>query len=498
MGMAECQNGLHRMPQAVGIFLLLCYRRRIRSRVYRQIQGFRRRVREAQVFPRCPLHGSTGTGAEIATLFGGQFLVPHTNFVAIIEERCSRHSKQHGVGNAQFVGGQPGCRADGIVVAGNQAVQAVFMGRFIAGQPVIQELVNAGTGILAEIRLADVVRIGIHGAVISAHKPVITVMGSAKHKVHVKTVLQGQTRRIPLTDQCRLRILFLQHGGNVPPDGTGILFVMGIVFDKAERHIHPETVTAHGQPEAHHILDGFHRSTAIRCVGGLLPDFMNFAIAIVQGRLALEEVQDIRTVAVGLAADKRHTVTACKAVIGPDVPAGVFILLHLAAGFEPGVFLTGMAGHQIQQHMHALFVGCAEQLGQILVGSVAGGHLLVVPHIVAGIFEGGVKAGVDPQGIAAQTFNIVQFGSNARQVADAIPVCIAETLRINLIKHCIFEPLLHSNPPESGRFQTKTPVFLYTIHSKQGCQLHILHKTVHIFSTFQPKNRQTSKILTNY
>ena len=84
-----------------------------------------------------------------------------------------------------------------------------------------------------------------------------------------------------------------------------------------------------------------------------------------------------------------------------------------------------------------------KQAHQILVGAVAGRHLFVVPHIVARILEGGIKAGVDPQCIAAQLLDIVQLFNDAGDVTDAIAVGIVEGLRINFVENCVFQPLFH-------------------------------------------------------
>ena len=264
-----------------------------------------------------------------------------------------------------------------------------------------------------------------------------------QHKVHVKAVFQAQLRLVPLGDHGGFGVFLGQHGGDFPPDGAGVFFILGIVFHKAGRHVHPESIAAFVQPEPHHILDGLHGGAGAGGISGLLPGFPAGAVAVVQRGLAFEKVQNVGAVALGLTANEGHPVPPCKAGVGPDEPVGILVALRLAAGLEPLMLLAGVAGHQIQQHPDALFMGRVKQADQILVGAVAGRHLFVVPHIVARILEGGIKAGVDPQCVAAQLLDIVQLFNDAGDVTDAIAVGIVKGLRINFVENRVFQPLFH-------------------------------------------------------
>ena len=62
-----------------------------------------------------------------------------------------------------------------------------------------------------------------------------------------------------------------------------------------------------------------------------------------------------------------------------------------------------MAGHQVQQHMDALGMSCFKQRFGIRVGAIAGGNQLIIAHIIPGVLEQGIKAGVDPKGVAPQS-----------------------------------------------------------------------------------------------
>ena len=394
-----------------------------------------------------PLHRRAGARAEVAALLGGQRQIAHTDLVTVVDEGCTGQRENCRVGQPQLVSRQARGGADRVMVAGDEAPQTVLVGGLVGRQVIVQEFVNAGAGVLAEVRLADVVRVRVHRTVIVAHEPVVAVALPIEIKVHVKAVFQRHARAVPLGDERGLGVLDIQHIPDIAPDFAGVLFVLSVILYKARRHIDAETVAAHVQPEPHDVLHGLHRRHAGGIVGGLLPLLVDLSIAVVQRGLALEEVQDIRAVALGLAADERHPVAGGKAGIRPDKAVRVFVVPGLAAGLEPRVFLARVAGHQVEQHTDALLMRGPEQRGGVLVRAVARGDLFVVAHIIARILERRIKAGVDPQGIAAQVPDIVELGNNALQITDAVAVGIIEALGVDFIEHCVFQPLFHEMSP---------------------------------------------------
>ena len=68
-----------------------------------------------------------------------------------------------------------------------------------------------------------------------------------------------------------------------------------------------------------------------------------------------------------------------------------------------------IADDVVEDDMHTPFVSLLEEPSGILVGTIAWRYLLVVADIIAGIFEGRVKEGIEPDGIHTQTFHIVEF-----------------------------------------------------------------------------------------
>ena len=63
------------------------------------------------------------------------------------------------------------------------------------------------------------------------------------------------------------------------------------------------------------------------------------------------------------------------------------------------------------------------------------------PPVITRIAKGRVEHRVKPQGVGPEGGDVVEFGNDARQVADAVPVGIEEGLRVNLIENGGFEPL---------------------------------------------------------
>ena len=96
-----------------------------------------------------------------------------------------------------------------------------------------------------------------------------------------------------------------------------------------------------------------------------------------------------------------------------------------------------MSGNQVQKDADSLFVRLIEETVQIFIRAVAGRHLLVIADVVSGVLEGRVVAGVDPERIAAQTFDVVQLLGDAVDIADPIAVRIIERLGIDLIKYSV-------------------------------------------------------------
>ena len=104
-----------------------------------------------------------------------------------------------------------------------------------------------------------------------------------------------------------------------------------------------------------------------------------------------------------------------------------------------------MPRDEVQEHPDPLFVRAGEQADQVLIRSVARGDAAVVAHVVAGVFERRVEAGIDPQGVAAEVPDIIQLLDDPVQVADPVAVGIEKGLRVDLIKYGVVDPARHGD-----------------------------------------------------
>ena len=85
-------------------------------------------------------------------------------------------------------------------------------------------------------------------------------------------------------------------------------------------------------------------------------------------------------------------------------------------------------------------MGCLEEVDEIFVGTVPGGYTFVVPHVVTCILKWRVKTRIDPQGVTAQGFYVVQFFYDAGDIANAVTIGVVKALGINFIKYSVVQP----------------------------------------------------------
>src|SRR5262249_29743156 len=74
--------------------------------------------------------------------------------------------------------------------------------------------------------------------------------------------------------------------------------------------------------------------------------------------------------------------------------------------------------------------------------SVHGINVLVVRDVIAEINLRRREAGGDPERVDAKIFQIVEFGGDAVQVADAVVVAIGKAAWVELIKNRVLPPLM--------------------------------------------------------
>ena len=90
--------------------------------------------------------------------------------------------------------------------------------------------------------------------------------------------------------------------------------------------------------------------------------------------------------------------------------------------------------------MNSACVRLGEYPGEIFVRAVARSGGVVVLHVVACVAEGGLEAGIDPDGVAAEFPDVVQLFDYTVKIAYAVCVGVVEGLGIYFVKYCIIEP----------------------------------------------------------
>ena len=177
---------------------------------------------------------------------------------------------------------------------------------------------------------------------------VIPVVTPIQIEVHIKPRLVRQFGLAPFRHQDRIRIHCAHSADHILPHGDGRLLVLRVELYERIRHIHPKPIASQFEPilhDLHHGLPGGHGS---RCVRRLLPWSIPLVEAIIQGRLRLEEVQNVGAIPIVLTSDEWQTRPIIEGVFGPNVAVGEFVRFRLCALLKPGVLLTGVARHQVE------------------------------------------------------------------------------------------------------------------------------------------------------
>ena len=84
----------------------------------------------------------------------------------------------------------------------------------------------------------------------------------------------------------------------------------------------------------------------------------------------------------------------------------------------------------------------AKRADEIGIGAVAGIDVVKIGDVVAGIAHGRDETGVEPDGVATDGFDAVEFldEADADAVADAVAVGVEEALRVEFVKDGGEEP----------------------------------------------------------
>ena len=398
-----------------------------------------------------PLHrrpgaGAVGAAAQHAAFLAGQaFDEAHADLVAVVDERHPRPGQQKRPDHPQL----------GHIARTAVGPLEIMVGRRDGDVPQPFRCIVVGSPVLVEIGERSLAA-GIEEAGRMVERPFLVeeergIAGRAEvdHEINVEARLDRLLRIAPFGDQHAVGILSAELVAEAVPQGRGRLAAR-IVLDQRRGHVDAETVAALFQPEGH---DAFqlrqgglgawrrHRLFPGMCRIGL-------AIAIVERRLAVEEIGLVAAVALVLAGDKAARFHGLG--IRPDVAVGKLVLRRLGRFGKPGMLVGGMSGDQVEDDLQTALVGFLEQPLGVGVGAVARSDPAEIADIVAGIGKGGIEDGVQPDGIDPERLDVVQPRDQSRQIANAIAIRILVALRIDLVDHRILQPGRHRRPHRVG------------------------------------------------
>ena len=174
--------------------------------------------------------------------------------------------------------------------------------------------------------------------VVIAHQSRITAADLVEDEVHVVAAAQGKGRIAPLRHHRGIREFQIQHAPHISPDRTGTALLLVVIFDQGRGHIDTEAIAAVGQPEAHDVFEGLPGRHRGRIAITLLPGLSHIEKAVIEGGLALKEVQNIAPAAFALTTDIGKAGSALKTIICPYKAVGKLVFLYFLALCKPGVF----------------------------------------------------------------------------------------------------------------------------------------------------------------
>jgi hypothetical protein len=177
-----------------------------------------------------------------------------------------------------------------------------------------------------------------------------------------------------------------------------------------------------------------------------LPCLVRLKKTVIQRRLALKKVHDIRSVPVCFPQNGLEALCPGSPVIGPDIPVPILIRPGFFTVPEPDVFLRGMTRNQIQKYPDSLLMSLGKKPDEIIIRPIPGGCLFIIPDIIACILKGGIKTRVYPEGITSKPPDIIQFLYDPRNIANPISIGIVKRLGIDFVENRVSQPLRHYSP----------------------------------------------------
>ena len=260
-----------------------------------------------------------------------------------------------------------------------------------------------------------------------------------QQEIHMEATLQRLVRLSPFRNHSSMRKFFIKELSYILPQ-TNRAFSLRVIFYQRASHIHTKSVTAHLQPEAHHILHSLQCSPWPFILHWLLPWTVLLIISIVQCRLMGEEIHNAGTVSVRNTSDTTDSLWFLPYAVCPDISVRVLIFLSFHRFLKPLMSHRCMPRYQIKNDMHISCMCLFKKVRQIFIRAISGRYCIIILHIISRITKRWLETGVDPDRITAQLPDIVKSSGYAVDIPNTVCICVLKRLRIDFIKYCIIQP----------------------------------------------------------
>lgn len=238
----------------------------------------------------------------------------------------------------------------------------------------------------------------------------------------------------PFGDQNAFRVLFIEQLPDLLPECTDAAAVR-VVLDERRGHVHAEAVRTQGKPELHDVDKLLLGCAAVRVVHRELPRrIVNLREAVIERRLAIEEVLHVHAVALTVTADAA-AVVVFQPVVRPDIAVCILIFLRQSGFLKPLAFQRGMPRDQINDDLDAVFVCIRAERGEILIRAVTRRDLVKVCDIIARVAERRFIERIQPDCREAHVADVGQLRPDTIQITDAVRICVIKRLRIDVVKN---------------------------------------------------------------
>ena len=197
--------------------------------------------------------------------------------------------------------------------------------------------------------------------------------------------------------------------------------------------VDPEPCQPLVEPPVHHLVDFLSQIGILPVqIRLLLVEGMQIVKILVPGKLVPD-----RTSEAGAPVAGERTVRPSLF----DVEELPIASVRIRAGFfEPFMLIRAMVDYQIHENADIAFFRFSDELVHVRHGAETRIDAVVVSDVVALIRKRRDIAGGQPDDVDPQILQIIKLADDALQIADPVPVAVAETLRIYLVGNLSMPP----------------------------------------------------------